>query len=190
MDIFRKLTDFLMPLEEPLEDEEPVRHEEAKPAPQATSAPVQSKEEAVEERRVVNGPPATSYVSSAADAPETQAAPPRANRSRRGNANAQQTRPQLTVHETRVPSLDVKIHMPANFDHVPKIADDLRAGQAVLVNYERIEREEQRRICDFVNGVCFIMNGEVRRVSDTMVLYVPAGVNVYEAEPVQGKDKA
>ena len=82
----------------------------------------------------------------------------------------------------------MKIYVPRSFDQVQEIADDLKDGRAVLVNYERVELEEQRRLCDFINGVCYIMNGEVKRVSTAMVLYAPDGMNVYEAEPIPLQD--
>ncbi len=110
---------------------------------------------------------------------------PPLHRSSRPQTNIKQPeRPHLTVHTTQIPSLNVKIYVPRVFDQVQEIADDLKAGKAVLVNYERVEQEEQRRICDFINGVCYIVNGEVKRVSTSMVLYAPDGVNVYEAEPI------
>lgn len=45
-----------------------------------------------------------------------------------------------------------------------------KSGKAAIVNYERVDSAEQRRIRDFVNGVCYVMNGEARRISELMVL--------------------
>ena len=44
--------------------------------------------------------------------------------------------------------------------------------------------EEQRRICDFVNGVCYVLDGCAKRISEQIVLYVPEGVDVDEAMSV------
>lgn len=87
-------------------------------------------------------------------------------------------RPALTVHTTPSADLSVKIHVPHEFGDVRKIADDLKAKRAVIVNFEEVEPAEQRRICDFTNGVCYMMDGQARRISECMVLYVPAGVSV------------
>ena len=67
---------------------------------------------------------------------------------------------------------------------VTAIADDLRAKKAVIVNYEKVEAEQQRRICDFINGSCYVTDGGAKRISDYIVLYVPEGVNVSEAMSV------
>ena len=96
----------------------------------------------------------------------------------------EKSRPQLTVHTTKTPELKVQIYAPRNFDQVTAIADDLKVGKACVVNYEKIEADEQRRICDFVNGVCYVLDGCAKRVSGQIVLYVPNGVDVTEAMTV------
>ena len=95
--------------------------------------------------------------------------------------------PHLSVRTTPVEELAVDIYVPTAFAQVARIADNLIAKKAAIVNYERVEGNEQRRICDFVNGVCYILDGEARRISDGMVLYVPAGVNVVSAQAVAAK---
>ena len=82
------------------------------------------------------------------------------------------------------PQLKVRVYVPTNFDEVTGIADDLKARMAVIVNYEKVEAEEQRRICDFVNGACYVSDGGAKRISDYIVLYVPEGIDVSEAMSV------
>ena len=150
-DIFKKLTDILMPIEE----EEVVNEVKESVARQEQAEVV--------EKKVVNG---ESIV---------YAAPVR---------KAMPARPQLTVHTTKIPELKVLVYVPTDFDQVTAIADDLKAKRAAVVNYEHVDLGEQRRICDFINGVCYVLNGEARRISDSMVLYVPEGVSVAEVKPI------
>ena len=98
------------------------------------------------------------------------------------------TRPKLTVHTTKTPELAMEIHVPSNFDQVARIADDLLANRAAVVNYERVDVPEQRRICDFINGVSYVLDCEARRISDIMVLYVPSGVDVATAKPTAARN--
>ena len=97
------------------------------------------------------------------------------------HVQTEKSRPQLTGHTTKTSELKVQIYAPRNFDQVTAIADDLKDGKACVVNYEKIEADEQRRICDFVNGVCYVLDGCAKRVSGQIVLYVPNGVDVAEA---------
>ena len=97
-------------------------------------------------------------------------------------------RPKLTVHTTKTPELAMEIHVPSNFDQVARIVDDLLANHAAVVNYERVDVPEQRRICDFINGVSYVLDCEARRISDIMVLYVPSGVDVATAKPTAARN--
>lgn len=97
-------------------------------------------------------------------------------------------RPNLTVHTTKIPELDVQVYVPMDFDQVTAIADDLKAGKAAIVNYEHVDAAMQRRICDFINGSCYVIDGEAKRISEAMVLYVPANVNVNEMRAVPVTD--
>ena len=140
----------------------------------------EEEEESVEAQR-----PAISAVPFAAtsSAKTSSAVPQRsASMSQQSSASAS-SRPKLTVHTTKVPELSVEIHVPSNFDQVARIADDLLANRAAVVNFERIDGPEQRRICDFINGVSYVLDCEARRISDIMVLYVPSGVDVSTAKP-------
>ena len=53
------------------------------------------------------------------------------------------------------------------------IANKLKAKQAVMINYDLVDDRTQQRINDFINGVCYVLNGAVQVISDKIVLYVP-----------------
>ena len=156
MSILKKLEDFLAPVE--VEDEL-----------------YMDKEEVVEEeieRKVVGG----STLDAVKPAPAVVAS----------SSAAAQKRPNLTLHtdNTRVAEMKIRIFMPQRFDDVREIADALKTKNSAIVNYERVELPEQQRICDFLNGVCYIKDGFVHRISNTMVLYAPNGVEVNEMKSV------
>ncbi len=103
---------------------------------------------------------------------------------------ASSTRPKLTVHTSETAELAVDIHIPSAFDQVRRIADDLLARKAAIVNYERVDSNEGRRISDFLNGVCYMLDGEARLISDNMALYVPKGINITSVTPKAKTAKA
>lgn len=90
-------------------------------------------------------------------------------------------RPKLTVHTTKTPELSVDVHRPTNFDQVSRIADDLLAKRAAIVNFERVEAAEKQRIFDFVNGVSYVLECKASKISEDMMLYVPGSVDVSAA---------
>lgn len=85
-------------------------------------------------------------------------------------------RPVLTVHTN--PDLKIKVFVPTTFDQANLIADCLKNRESVVVNYEQVEDKEQRRLCDFLNGVCYVLNGGVQRITNVSVLYVPDNVEI------------
>lgn len=168
-DVQKKFDNFiniLMPVEADMDfqEEEEEQQVQAKAKVQEQQ-PVQQKA-----RKVVNGAPVYGGDNVAS-----------ISRYNRVASRSREERPKLTVHTTKQQTLTVRIYAPTDFDQVTAIADDLKAGKAAVVNYERIENTEQRRICDFVNGVCYVLDGCAKRISDKIVLYVPEGVDVDEA---------
>lgn len=75
-------------------------------------------------------------------------------------------------------ALKVFIATPVSFDDVQLCADYLKANVAVLINYENVDSPTQQRMCDFLVGVSCVTGGGDQRVSDTIVLYVPANIEV------------
>lgn len=85
-------------------------------------------------------------------------------------------RASLKVHSPS--ALKVFVAAPQTFDDVRVCADCLKAHVAVLLNFEDVDTVTQQRIADFLNGVCAITDGTNQRVSETVMLYVPANVDV------------
>lgn len=161
MEIFRKMKDYLIPPEEDMEEEFD-EAEEAEAAPAAI--PMKSRfasSASYGAAKVANGSP---Y-----DAPSLDF-----------------VSPSPSVSSSSAADLSMKIYVPHEFGDVRRIADDLKAKRSVIINFEELKPAEQRRICDFANGVCYVMEGQARRISDVMVLYVPHGVSV---SAVQSKSK-
>ena len=93
-------------------------------------------------------------------------------------------KPKLQVHTTKTPELSMQIHMPTDYKKdAQRIGNDMLAKKAVIVNFERAEMRERVRISDFLNGIAYVLDCEVRIISGAMMLYVPNGVAVTKAQP-------
>ena len=86
------------------------------------------------------------------------------------------TRPPLTVIENKIKELNVKVYAPTKFDQAEIIASDILGKNAAVVNYEYVESALQLRICDFLNGVCYVTDGYTDKISEKIFLYIPDGV--------------
>lgn len=91
--------------------------------------------------------------------------------------------PTPKIRVIKHPNLNILVFEPSSFNDTKAAADSLKASKTILMNYEKIEYSEQIRICDFMNGACYVLDGSVKRISANMVLYVPSGVSIEEIAP-------
>ena len=76
----------------------------------------------------------------------------------------------------------VVITQPMGFDDARQIAENVKNGKTVLVNFERTDGETIKRTVDFMSGITYAVSGTVQRVSNTIFLFAPARVEIYATE--------
>lgn len=72
----------------------------------------------------------------------------------------------------------VLILAPRRYEDVQEIANHLKAGRAVIVTLEDLDRDLAKRIVDFMGGVAYALNGEVQRVAEGIFVFAPQSVVV------------
>jgi len=87
-------------------------------------------------------------------------------------------RPKLKVHSQQSGHLKVVVDLPVSFDDVQNYADYLKDNVAIIVNYQQVDDATQQRMCDFLNGVCYVLGGNVQRISERVILYTYASIEV------------
>lgn len=194
MDWIRKLTDIIMPLEPPQEEEEEIKEtkqaeaktEEPKAAQDKTAQPAAQTFQAEKQSIGVGqgfGGGTMSFTRnggmvSTSENGVTSMGGVRYEAYNNGNSDPS-VRPSLAVVKT--PQLTMKIYAPTKYDdQVKQIADDLLKHNAVIVNFEGVDEIEQQRIGDFVIGAVYMIDGRAEMVSSKIVLYVPQGID-YES---------
>ncbi|SMC75724.1 cell division protein SepF [Sporomusa malonica] len=93
-------------------------------------------------------------------------------------AQDNERRPKLKVHSQSAGNLKVIVDLPTDFDDVQAYADYLRNSVAVVVNYQQVDIATQQRMSDFLNGVCYVLGGSVQLISEQVVLYAYANIEV------------
>lgn len=195
MDWIRKITDIIMPLEPPQEEEDEIKEtkktdaktEEAKTAqeqPQASQPAGQTVRSEKQSANFGHGFGGTMSFTrnggmvSTSDSGVTSMGGVRYE-AYNNNTSDPSVKPSLAVVKT--PSLTMKIYAPTKYDdQVKQIADDLLKRNAVIVNFEGVDDIEQQRIGDFVIGAVYMIDGRAEMVSSKIVLYVPQGIE-YES---------
>ena len=72
----------------------------------------------------------------------------------------------------------VLLAAPKNFESAQEIADYMREGQPVLMNFEGTDYDIARRIVDFISGVAYAMGGNIKKVGQGVFLCAPHEVEV------------
>lgn len=75
-------------------------------------------------------------------------------------------------------NIELKIVRPAAFDEVGSIADYLIEGCTVVLNMELLDRATTIRMLDFLNGVTYTKDGEIKNVAQNTYLITPSGIDV------------
>ena len=165
----KKIVDFIMPVEEPEEEEVLNQAEQRK-----LEKPVQHVTAMKESRRATAGGGAA-YVSMSTSENGAMSVGGKRYTAYETTVHDTEDKPNLKI--VKSPEFSVKIYHSVNGSQVCAVADDILSRKAAVVNYENLDESEQRRICDFINGVCYASDGSVRMISEKIVLYVPAGIN-------------
>ncbi|WDF81668.1 cell division protein SepF [Lacticaseibacillus pabuli] len=101
-------------------------------------------------------------------------------------AAPQQSAGQADFHANNVVSMSkpakqgakIEIYEPRIYSDAKEVGRNLLENTAVLVNFTHLESDDARRIVDFLTGVVFAINGEIKRVGDRIFLVTPANFQV------------
>lgn len=72
----------------------------------------------------------------------------------------------------------IELYEPRIYSDAKEIGRNLLKNTAVLVNFTHLDDEDAKRIVDFLTGVVFAINGEIKRVGDQIFLVTPANFQV------------
>ncbi|MDD7306353.1 MAG: cell division protein SepF [Peptoniphilaceae bacterium] len=87
---------------------------------------------------------------------------------------------------TNSSSFRISIQEPISYDEdANKIVDDILNKKVVVLNLELIEINMKQKIVDFVSGAVYALGGRIEKVSKSIFVICPKGINIDKA--VQGQ---
>ena len=75
--------------------------------------------------------------------------------------------------EPRTGGVELKVVRPEAYDEVRTVADNLLAGCTVVLNVEALDKHVIFRMLDFLNGVTYCLDGEIKRVAPSTFIITP-----------------
>lgn len=88
-------------------------------------------------------------------------------------ATRQENEVQNHDNDSRSGSVELKVINPESYEEVRTVADTLLAGCTVVLNVELLERPVIMRMLDFLNGVTYCLDGEIRKVAPGTFIITP-----------------
>ena len=80
----------------------------------------------------------------------------------------------VNIHATA--QLQVVLVKPERFDDASTIADHLNAKRTVVLNLESSNKDVARRILDFLSGVAYANDGQIKKVANCTYIITPYNV--------------
>lgn len=77
-------------------------------------------------------------------------------------------------------NIELKVVRPTSFEEVSDIADYLIDGCTVVLNLELLDGALTMRMLDFLNGVTYSTDGEIKNVAKNTYILTPNNVDVSE----------
>ena len=74
--------------------------------------------------------------------------------------------------------LEVAVMSPVVFNDAKEIAEFLSRKNPVVINLEKADRADTRRIVDFLSGVVYAIDGNIQKISNDIFLVTPYNVSV------------
>ena len=75
-------------------------------------------------------------------------------------------------------ALELTVVRPEGFDAATQIADNLLNQRTVVLNLEATNKETAQRIVDFLNGVAYAIDGQIKSVTNSTYIITPNNVSV------------
>jgi len=82
----------------------------------------------------------------------------------------------LNIHTTA--QLQVVLVKPERFDDAVSIADHLNEKRTVVLNLEHTNKDVSRRLVDFLSGVAYANDGQIKRVANSTFIITPYNVDI------------
>ena len=82
----------------------------------------------------------------------------------------------VNIHDTT--QLKVVLVKPERFEDASSFADHLNNKRTVVLNLESTNKEVSRRLVDFLSGVAYANNGQIKRVANSTFIITPYNVDI------------
>jgi len=103
---------------------------------------------------------------------------PFVNRGYSNDSNREHNKQNVVSLQSVQKSTKVILCEPRAYSEAQEIADHLKSRRAVVVNLQRIQHDQAKRIVDFLSGTVYAIGGDIQRIGVNIFLCTPDNVDV------------
>lgn len=84
------------------------------------------------------------------------------------------------VNLTKIESSVAKVilYEPKSYNEVQEIADNLLNNRSIVINLQQVDRQQAKRIVDFLSGTVYAIKGDIQKLGVSTFLCTPENVEV------------
>ncbi|WP_132766821.1 cell division protein SepF [Tepidibacillus fermentans] len=82
----------------------------------------------------------------------------------------------ISLHSQK--NVKVILSEPRSYEEAQQIADYLRSHRPVIVNLQRMNSDQARRVVDFLSGCVYALNGEISKVGASIFVCTPENIDI------------
>ncbi|BAM47704.1 cell division protein SepF [Amphibacillus xylanus] len=76
------------------------------------------------------------------------------------------------------PQIKVVLSEPRSYDETQEIADHIVNRRSVVINLQRVDYEQAKRIVDFLSGTVYAVSGDIQKLGPHTFLCTPDNVEI------------
>ena len=81
-------------------------------------------------------------------------------------------------HNRRNADYCLFVEKPTRFEEAQRLANQLKAGNVIVISLAELPKEEIRRLIDFLSGVVLSKNGMIKKISQDIIICTPANIRM------------
>lgn len=84
----------------------------------------------------------------------------------------------VSLKSMKQPTSKVVLCEPRTYSEAQEIADNIVNRRAVVINLERVNKDQAKRIIDFLSGTVYAINGDIQKLGIQTFLCTPDNVEI------------
>ena len=84
----------------------------------------------------------------------------------------------VSLSAIQQPSSKVVLCEPQSYEEAQEIADNLLNKRSIVINLQRVDSHQAKRIVDFLSGTVYAVNGDIQKLGLATFLCTPENVDV------------